>query len=124
MGWNDFSLPVRGGAYCNEDGSCRQSEIARCLPGDLIRVEREPDNPHDHMAVALVSERGVRLGYLSRTHAGWIGSKIDRDYDVRAIVERVRQTGCLAAPLALVVRLNLDGDEPELPEPTSARVVG
>jgi hypothetical protein len=80
-----------------------------------MRLVREPDNPYDHMAVALVSARGIRVGYLRRDRAVWIGSKIDRGYDVRAIVERVKGGHLPDSPLGIVVRVNMEGDDPELP---------
>lgn len=104
MGWNDFSLPACGEWFDNEDGSSRQDELACCATGEPVDLVREPDNPHDPHAVALVSVRGVRVGYLRRDRAVWIGSKIDRGYVVRAIVERVKGAHLAGATLGLVVR--------------------
>lgn len=115
MGWNDFSVPGCGEAFDNEDGTSRQAELRNCLPGEVMYLVREPENPHDRMAVALVSARGIRVGYLRRDRAVWIGSKIDRGYDVRAIVERVKGAHLPDAPLGIVVRVNMEGDDPELP---------
>lgn len=123
MGWNDFSLPACGEAYDNDDGTSRQKEIARCRPGEVVVLKREPHNPHDHMAVALFTERGIRVGYLARTRAQWIGSKIDRGYSVRAIVERVRGRALPGAPLSIIIRLNMEGDMPELPIPEMCETV-
>lgn len=116
VGWNDFSLPICGERFDNEDGTSRQEELRKCSPGDLVELVREPDNPHDPLAVAVVTERGVRVGYLSRERAGWIGSKIDRGYDVRAIIERVKGATLKGSALGLVLRLNMEGEEPELPD--------
>lgn len=115
LGWNDFSLPACGEAYENEDGTSRQEELRACEPGQEIRLVREPDNPHDHMAVAVVSERGIRVGYLARDRAQWIGSKIDRGYDVRAIVERIKGRSLAGSALGIVIRINMEGEDPELP---------
>ena len=115
MGWNDFSLPAVGERFENEDGSSRQEELARCAPGDWLDLVREPKNPHDHMAVAIVTTRGVRVGYLARDRAQWIGSKLDRGWTVLAIVERVKGAHLPDAVLGLVMRVNMDGEEPELP---------
>ncbi|NVD43504.1 HIRAN domain-containing protein [Qipengyuania atrilutea] len=116
MGWNDFSLPICGSQYENEDGTSRQEELALCAPGDRLELKREPDNPHDPMAVAVLTERSVCVGYLNRVRAGWIGSKIDRGYDVRAIVERVRGRSMKGVPLDVILRINMDGENPELPD--------
>lgn len=124
MGWNDFSLPGCGETFDNEDGSSRQEELARCAPGDAVDLVREPENPHDHMAVAIVTARGIRIGYLRRDRAVWIGSKIDRGYPVNAIIERIRGAHLPGAPLGVVLRINMEGEEPELPlDPHRVRLV-
>lgn len=118
MGWNDFSLPACGERFDNEDGTSRQEELSLCRPGETLQLVREPWNVHDPMAVAVVSARGVRVGYLKRDRAVWIGSKIDRGYDVRAIVERVKGATLPGAALGLVIRVSMDSeaaDDPELP---------
>jgi len=117
MGWNDFSLPAVGERFENEDGTSRQEELARCRPGEQVQLVREPENPHDRMAVAVVSCRGIKVGYLRRDRAVWIGSKLDRGYDVRAIVERVKGADLSGGVLGLVMRISIDpdlADEPEL----------
>jgi hypothetical protein len=115
MGWNDFSLAAVGCWYENDDGSSRQDELRQCVPGEWLEFIREPDNPHDHLAVAIVTGRGVKVGYLGRDRAGWIAPKIDRGYLVHAIVERVKGIHLNGATLGLVMRINMEGEEPELP---------
>lgn len=116
MGWHDFSLPACGEWYDNEDdGTSRQLELAECRVGEKLELVREPNNPHDPRAVAIFTARGIRVGYLNRDRAGWIGSKIDRGYDVRAIVERIKGRGIEGSALGLVLRINMDGEEPALP---------
>ncbi len=121
MGWNDFSLPAVGERFDNDDGTSRQEELARCQPGEGVQLVREPDNPHDRMAVAVLSCRGVKVGYLARERAGWIGSKMDRGYDVRAIVERVKGSHLPGAALGLVMRVSMDPDEADDPELIASR---
>lgn len=116
MGWNDFSLSAVGCWFDNEDGSSRQLELAECRPGDPLTLVREPKNPHDPLAVAILSVSGTRVGYLKRDRAAWIAPKIDRGYAVRAIVERVKGRHLEGATLGLVLRLNMEGEEPELPD--------
>ncbi|WP_159981930.1 MULTISPECIES: HIRAN domain-containing protein [unclassified Novosphingobium] len=118
MGWNDFSLPAVGERHDNDDGTSRQEELAHCQPGEEVRLVREPENEHDRMAVAVISCRGIKVGYLKRDRAVWIGSKIDRGYDVRAIVERVKGAHLEGAALGLVMRVNMEGDDPELISPS------
>lgn len=114
MGWNDFRLPACGEQFDNEDGTSRQAELALCAVGEPVSLVREPDNPHDPRAVALFSVRGVRVGYLRRDRAVWVGSKIDRGYSVAAIVERVKGATLPEATLGLVIRVSLDGEDPDL----------
>ncbi len=114
MGWNDFSLAAVGCGYDNDDGSSRQLELAECRPGDRIELVRQPDNPHDPLAVAIFTASGTCVGYLGRDRACWIAPKIDRGYPVNAIVERVKGAHLRDAVLGLVVRLNMEGEEPEL----------
>lgn len=116
MGWNDFSLAAVGCWYENEDGSSRQLELAECRPGDPLDLVREPSNPHDPLAVAIFTASGTRVGYLSRDRASWIAPKIDRGFLHHAIVERVKGINLPDATLGLVVRINLDGEVPELPD--------
>ncbi|QTH22027.1 HIRAN domain-containing protein [Rhizorhabdus wittichii] len=114
MGWNDFRLAARGERYPNADGSSRQDELRRCARGERVALIREPTNEYDPAAVAIFSCRGIQLGYLAADHAGWIGSKIDRGYDVRAIVERVKGAHLEGATLGLVILINMEGDDPTL----------
>lgn len=115
MGWNDFSMAGCGEWYDNEDGSSRQAELARCAVGEMIELVREPNNPHDPAAVAIFSCRGVRVGYIRKERAGWIGSKIDRGYDVRVIVEAIRGGRWEGDALGIRLRINMEGEEPDLP---------
>ena len=122
---NDFSLPACGECFDNDDGTSRQEELARCTPGDWLQLVREPDNPHDHMAVAIVTTRGVRVGYLRRDRAVWIGSKLARGYDVRAIVERVKGADLPGSALGLVMRVSMSppSEDAEVPELPARRVI-
>ena len=115
MGWNDFSLPAVGERFDNDDGSSRQLEIMCMLPGDSVDLVRQPDNPHDHMAVAIFTTTSKTcVGYLGRVKAQWIGSKMDRGVGVTAIVERIRGTGLNGSPVGLVLRINMEGELPEV----------
>ena len=88
--------------------------MALCRPGERIWLKREPNNPHDRMAVAVITVRGVQVGYLASRYAVWIGSKIDRGTLVQAIVERVKGEHLQGSPLGLVIRINMEGEEPDL----------
>ena len=123
LGWNDFSLTACGETFPNEDGGSRQDELRRCQPGETVYLKREPFNEHDHMAVAVLTCRQVKVGYLARDRAVWIGSKIDRGYDVRAIVHRIKGIDLEGASLRLLMRINMEGDDPELPVGTGGSIM-
>jgi hypothetical protein len=36
------------------------------LVGDVLVMRREPDNPHDSLAILIFDERGNKLGYIPR----------------------------------------------------------
>ena len=36
------------------------------LPGVMLPLEREPQNPHDPLAIVILTESGHRLGYVPR----------------------------------------------------------
>jgi hypothetical protein len=112
MGTNDFRLPVVGCVYENDDGTSRQEELARCTVGERVELHREPDNPHDPSAVAVLTERGIRIGYIGANYTAWIGSKIDRGYDVEAAIEQIRGGGRTGLPLSAVLAINMDGEDP------------
>ena len=43
-----------------------RAAIRRCGIGDDVTLVPEPDNPHDPRAIAVLSERGEKIGYLPR----------------------------------------------------------
>lgn len=83
----------------------RQELIARLEPGVPLRVVREPDNPHDPCAVALVEPYGTRVGYLNRRLAAVLAPAIDAggDYDAE-IAELTGGTEGRAYGVNVVVR--------------------
>ena len=54
--------------------------------GETVRLVREPDNPHDENAVAVISTRGVRLGLLPVSVAAEVAIEMDEGAVVDAHV--------------------------------------
>lgn len=104
----ELSLAVVGAIHPNADGSNRLFEIALMAPGDPVHLRPEPTNKADPSAVAVLSARGIQIGYLSAERCGWIGGKIKQGADVVAIFQAKTRGGA-------VIRANLDGDPPTLP---------
>lgn len=102
------SLAVVGADFPNNRGPARRFEIALCKPGDPVELVPEPNNPADPRAVAVHSERGVRLGYLSAERCGRIGALLRQGRELRAVFQQ-------AAPYGAVIRVAFDGAHPGLP---------
>lgn len=108
----EISLAVVGADFANPDRSKsnRRFEIALCAPGDPVTLVLEPKNPADPNAVAVFSERGIQLGYLTAERAPLIRIMV-RDEEVRAIFQSATRFGA-------VIRATFDGSEPTLPAAT------
>lgn len=57
----------------------------RMNPGNLLWLEREPDNPYDPLAVAVYFEKN-KLGYLPRAENGLVSHMMDTGEDLRAMI--------------------------------------
>lgn len=67
----------------NADGTSRQEIIQNVVAeGDPIRLEYEPDNPHDSHAIKVLTESGKQIGYLSKEVAPRIQSAIENEANI------------------------------------------
>jgi len=66
-----------------------QDAIRRCRQGDRVILKREPENPHDEKAVAVLREDGETIGYLSRDNAVWVARVMDEGKQVEAKIKRI-----------------------------------
>jgi hypothetical protein len=108
----ELTLAVVGIDFPNGDGSNRRSEAMMTLPGEPVALSPEPKNKHDSNAIAVISPRGVQIGYLSAERAPYIGGRMSRGEDLEAIFQGV--DGGLA-----FIRVRFGGGAPTLP--TTAR---
>lgn len=104
----ELSLAVVGLEYPNADGSDRRFEAELCPPGERVDLVPEPKNPVDPRAVAVISARGVQIGYLTAARCGWIGGRIAAGEDFQALFQELR--GSVA-----VIRVRFGGGAPALP---------
>lgn len=104
----ELSLAVVGINYENADGGNRRFEVELCAPGDPIHLHREPKNKHDENAVAVFTERGVQIGYLTAERAPWIGSKLAAGEEFVAVFQGLTAT-------AAYIRILFGGGNPTLP---------
>ena len=105
-----ISLSVVGADYPNKGKSPgRRFEIALCAPGDPLELRPEPENPADEHAVAVYSERGVQIGYISSQRAVRLAQLIRQGRTVTAIFQEATRFGA-------VTRVSFNGKAPVLPE--------
>lgn len=65
-----------------------QEAVERCSPGEAVRFVHEPDNPHDVMAIRVVSLVGETVGYVPRR--SWLHRAVhERGRGVSAVVASV-----------------------------------
>jgi hypothetical protein len=104
----ELSLAVVGLDFPNRDKSNRRFEVALCAPGDPVELRPDPKNPVDPRAVAVLSERGVQLGYLTAERCGMVGKKLRDGEPYRAVFQEADRHKA-------VIRVRFGGGEPTLP---------
>lgn len=105
----ELSLAVVGLDFPNRDKSNRRFEVALCRPGDPVELRPEPKNPADPRAVAVHSERGAQLGYLSAERCGLIGKRLNAGEEYAAVFQEADRRRA-------VIRVRFGGGAPTLPE--------
>ena len=110
---DELTLAIVGIDYPNADktGTSRRMELLLCKPGDPVELRPEPENEHDEYAIAVLSERGVQVGYLTAERAPYIGKRIGQGEEVVALYQGLVGT-------AGYVRVRFGGGAPTLPPPT------
>lgn len=107
---------IAGISFDNRDGSSRQDYARLVRKGDVLRLRREPENPHDPNAIAVEwvdrDEAALQLGYVPRPLAMLLAPLVDEGAKLQAKVIRaggggLRQIG---------VRMQIDIDASALPE--------
>lgn len=104
----EFSTAVVGVQYPNGDKTDRRFEAMLCKPGDEVYLVPEPRNKYDPRAVAVISERGVQIGYLGAERCGWIGGRLAAGETCVAIFQTLDI-------YTAMIRLRFGGDRPTLP---------
>ncbi len=108
---DELTTSIVGIDFPNEDKSKsnRRMECMLCAPGDLVELRPEPKNPYDENAIAIWSDRGVQLGYVSAERAPLIGKRMKED-DAVAVFQAMHGNGAY-------IRIRLGGGVPTLPDP-------
>lgn len=104
--------PLHRGDYLVA-GACRKEErriaCERLSDGDMVDLEREPDNRHDPNAILILSENGDELGYVPREHAKVMAPLLDAGADYEATIKKLweRSDGGIV-PIVVSVLRNAD----------------
>lgn len=90
----------------------RQEVVARLTSGTPLRIERQPDNPYDANAVALVEPHGAQVGFFNRRLAAVLAPVLDAgvDYDVEITEVTGGDPGRSHGVNVLVSRRSVDHD--------------
>lgn len=111
VGMQELTLAVVGIDFPNADGSNRRSEAMMTLPGEPIELIPEPKNKHDSNAIAVMSPRGVQLGYINAERAPYISGRMARGEDVAAMFQGLDGGSAF-------IRIRFGGGIPTLPPPS------
>lgn len=104
----ELSLAVVGLDFPNRDKSNRRFEMALCEPGEPVHFVPDPKNRADPLAIAVVSARGIQLGYLTAERCGLIGAKIRAGEKHEAFFQAPGRS-------AAIIRVRFGGGAPTLP---------
>lgn len=106
----EYTISVVGESFKNEDGTPRQKVIRRCRVGDPVALIREPDNPYDENAVAVV-HGGGQIGYIGRDQNHWLSRAMDDGAAVSGEIQYINGAGWFFARrygVVLLVRTGAD----------------
>jgi len=110
---NQLSLAVVGADHPNKSGPARRFEIAMCIPGERVDLVPEPKNPKDPRAIAVMSERGIQIGYVRAERCQLVHTYMRRG-PVIAVFQQ-------AEPWGATIRVSFGGEAPELPDVVDRR---
>lgn len=74
---------LAGEAQINDDGTSRQKVLAVLEPGEPVTLQRQPDNPFDPNAIAVLAGRH-QIGFISRVDAVELAPLLDAQVPHRA----------------------------------------
>lgn len=104
----EMSLAVVGLDHANPDKSNRRFEVAMCAHGEPVHLVREPKHKADENAIAVVSGRGIQLGYITSQRAALIARWIDAGERYEALFQEPGRS-------AAIIRVRFGGGKMQLP---------
>ena len=85
-----YRLAVTGESFTNDDGTDRQDEIRRCKPREMVTLTHDTTNKFDPQAVAVISARGVQIGFLAKADV-WAKDRIINGRWLAACIVHINQ---------------------------------
>jgi len=73
-----FTTRVAGVSFKNPDGVSRQDILRRLRPGHMAVLLRQPDNPKDPDAVAVIDPHYGQFGFIPADIAARLASQLDQ----------------------------------------------
>jgi hypothetical protein len=77
---NIFSIA----GYQFHDGESVENQLK---PGDVLKLNADPSNPHDEFAVEILTDEGVKLGFVPRSDNKAISRLLRQGANVEARIE-------------------------------------
>ena len=79
-----FECFVAGFAYYDD-----KKVLKTLSPGDPLILKREPRNSHDHLAIEIYTQNGVKLGYVPRDINAVPSALMDQSVPLKAVIAEV-----------------------------------
>ena len=100
----------------------RARAAAGLYEGAAVRLEPEPDNPHDSNAIAVYAGP-AKIGYIARDNAAWMARAMRDGTAIRAIVRYAPISDGEAEAVFLTILTGADADQPLDIAPTRPREI-
>ncbi|MEC7983738.1 MAG: HIRAN domain-containing protein [Myxococcota bacterium] len=91
---NEIYTKIVGVSFQNPNGSNRQEALHTLMGESLplsLTLRAEPENPHDPYAVAILSPKGVQLGYIRQSLSYSVSKMMEYGYQIQ--VDLITLTG-------------------------------
>lgn len=73
----------------NPDGQIRQAILSHYEEGDPVFLVRESGKSRDPNAIAVLTEQGEQIGYLTRSDAASLASRMDAGEQFEAFIDEI-----------------------------------
>lgn len=122
-GSHSWVTSVAGVTFRNPDGSNRQAIVGSLREGEALTLRREPSNPHDRNAIAVLDQSGRQVGFIPRNEAVTLARSLDAGSHADAEVEKVVGGYGPGISLGLRVRITLREGQPSAGQARSSTPV-